>query len=70
MGLSADVSFDGGVLSFARVNRVKSGEETIWLTGRISYKDLFARPHATQVCMSYMPRTSTFSACAEGNHFD
>jgi hypothetical protein len=70
MGVNADVNFDSGLLTFARVNRVKAGEETIWLTGRINYKDLLARPHATRVCMSYVPKTSTFSACLDGNHFD
>jgi hypothetical protein len=70
MGLSADVGFDGGILSFARVSRVKAGEETIWLTGRIHYKDLLARPHTTRVCMNYVPKTATFSACPEGNRFD
>lgn len=70
MSLRINASPDTGALTPLSINRVKIGEATIWLTGWISYKDLSAHLHTTQVCMTYVPRTSSFSACGDGNHFD
>ena len=61
---------DGGVLDASGVVRLKSGEDTISLTGRIDYMDSLAHPHTTRVCMIYTAKTSTFSTCPDGNRID
>jgi hypothetical protein len=68
--LNIDVSLDSSIITASTVNRVKSGDETIWLTGRIDYIDSLARPHITRVCMNYVPKTLAFGTCQQGNSLD
>jgi hypothetical protein len=65
-----DVSVESSVLTGPRVIRLKTGEETLWLIGRIDYTDPAAHPHTTRVCMVYAPKAAAFNACPEGNRID
>jgi hypothetical protein len=67
---TSDVSVESGVLTSLKAARLRAGEETIWLIGRIDYTDSSAHPHTTRVCMMYTSKSSAFSACPEGSRFD
>lgn len=68
--LAIDATGNDPALTPGTINRVTAGEETILLNGRIDYKDLAGQAHRTLVCLTYRPKTSSFSACPSGNYFD
>lgn len=52
----------------ARYNRIVSGEEVLWVVGRIDYLDVNERPHWTTFRASWQPGNRWFTSSAEGNH--
>jgi hypothetical protein len=67
---SYDAALDGNALTADVVNRIRNGEDTILVAGRLDYTDSAANPHVTNVCMIYLPKLSGFGACAQGNRLD
>lgn len=67
---SYDLVVDAEVLTREKVTKIKSGDETILLLGRIDYLDASNSHHTTTVCMAYAPSLAKFSACTQGNRLD
>jgi hypothetical protein len=56
------------VMTAGEVERIKEGKDTMWIVGRLDYRDSEGEPHTTKSCLYY--RTGgipSFTACSDGN---
>jgi hypothetical protein len=56
-----------GNVSKADIDDLVSGKYVVYITGMITYEDIFDRSHKTMFCMYLKPDLATFSACSTGN---
>jgi len=68
--ITQEVTIDGDVFSAAKINRIKSGADTILLFGRIDYTDFAENHHTTTVCMAYVTSLPGFRNCVSGNRIE
>jgi hypothetical protein len=68
--ITQEVTIDGDVFSAAKINRIKSGADTILLFGRIDYTDSAENHHTTTVCMAYVTSLPGFRNCVSGNRIE
>ena len=68
--ITQEVTIDGDVFSAAKINRIKSGADTILLFGRIDYTDSAENHHTTTVCMAYVTSLLGFRNCVSGNRIE
>jgi hypothetical protein len=52
------------------IEMVKSSKAKIWVYGKITYNDVFRRPHKTIFCMELSPDLERLSQCKEYNEAD
>jgi hypothetical protein len=65
--LSFEVAVDGALMTREQIVRIRNGQDTVLLFGRIDYLDTAGQPHQTLSCMRWLPNSPVFGACAEGN---
>jgi hypothetical protein len=68
--ITQEVTIDGDVFSAAKINRIKSGADTILLFGRIDYTDSTENHHTTTVCMAYVTSLPGFRNCVSDNRIE
>jgi len=68
--ITQEVTIDGDVFSAAKINRIKSGADTILLFGRIDYTDSAENHHTTTVCMAYVTSLPGFRNCVSDNRIE
>jgi len=62
-----DLSIGGDILTQEKTDHIKNGTEVVLLWGRVDYSDAVAVEHTTTICMTYVPKPASFSACSHGN---
>jgi hypothetical protein len=56
------------VMTPQEVQRIKAGQDTMWIVGRLDYHDGEGEPHTTQSCLYYRASgIPGFGACNDGN---
>ncbi|HEX4113668.1 MAG TPA: hypothetical protein VH020_14140 [Stellaceae bacterium] len=66
--VSYKLSVRDNVMSAGEVERIKAGKDTMWIVGRLDYRDGEGELHTTRSCLYY--RTGgipSFTACSDGN---
>jgi hypothetical protein len=57
-------------LTASDIDIFRSGKRIVYLFGKITYEDVFERPHSTTFCMSLAPSLDTFVSCETYNEAD
>ena len=62
------LSVRDAVMTPDEVGRIRDGKDTMWIVGRLDYRDAEGESHATKSCLFYRTTgIASFSACNEGN---
>jgi hypothetical protein len=56
------------VMTADEVQRIKDGKDTMWIVGRLDYRDGEGEAHTTRSCLYYRNSgIAAFTACSDGN---
>jgi hypothetical protein len=56
-----------GLASKADIDDLINGRYIVYLSGTITYEDVFEKPHETRFCLYLQPDLAAFSACSTNN---
>jgi hypothetical protein len=66
--MSYKLSVRADVMSPDEVQRIKDGKDTMWIVGRLDYRDGEGESHTTRSCLYYRATgIASFTACGDGN---